>query len=148
MGMYATAVVAYGIDLGDDEYGESYVEVPKEYLEDSLYEGLEKAFDEYRVLKAGPKPAYPWETGGDREAWDKWRNSIGGVGYTTYGYEHSGVMLTAAGGRAADYEPKPIDIGEVSDADLEEFVQFLESKGFKFNPDKRKAQWLVAAAYG
>ena len=147
MGMYASAVVAYGIDLGDYAYGESYVEAPDEYLEDGLSEGIEKAIDEYRTHLAGPKPDYPW-SGGDQAAYDKWQKSTGDVGYTSYGYEHCGVILTAAGGRSASYTPQPLDVESASDADLMAFVEFLESKGFKFDPDKRKAQWLVAAAYG
>lgn len=148
MGMHARASVVFGVDLGDREYGEPYVEVPDEYLEDGLCEGLEELIDEYRTELAGPKPAYPW-SGGDQEAWDRWKGSTGNVGYSRYGYEHCGVIVSAGRGTQADPSaPSPLVLEDPDTEALEQFLQFLESKGFKFDPEKRKPQWLVTASYG
>lgn len=148
MGHHASAAVVYGVDLGDREYDELNVDVPEEYMGDGLGEAIDNLISEWRTELAGPKPEkYPWE-GGDQAAWDRWRNSNGPVGYSSYGYEYSGVVITTAHIRSEDYGATPFELGDTHDEKLEEFLQFLESKGFKFHEGKRKAQWLVTASYG
>ena len=154
MGMHAQASVVYGIDLGDEEYGESYVEVPEKYLEDGLTEGLEDLIAEYRGWIEEP---VPYAHGG--EAHQRWSDHLERkfaflkahptvIGYGSYGYQYSGTVLTSAVAGSVEYAAGPLSLGDTNADELEKFLQFLESKGFKFDPDKRKAQWLLTASYG
>lgn len=154
MGMRASASVVYGVDLGDGEYGELYVQVPDEHLEDGLYEALDTLVDEF-IGWTEEQPPYVIE-GEGYQRWADWldrrREYVKAhhtpVGHDSYGYEYSGTVITSASAGSAEYDASPVNLTETNEEELEKFLQFLESKGWVFNPEKRKPQWLVTASYG
>ena len=65
MGMSASADVVYGVDLGDREYGESYVEYPDEGAwEDGLSEALDDLIGQYQKEVLG-QPEVDWRAPGE-----------------------------------------------------------------------------------
>src|SRR5689334_1198094 len=105
MGHNARATVVFGVDLGDDDYREDYVEVPGKYLEDGLSEGLEDLISEYRGWTETPlhwvrqdvDPAgyAAWDQQLDRRsAFLKAHPTA--IGYSSYGYEYSGTVVSSA----------------------------------------------------
>lgn len=153
MGMYARAGLVYGIDLGDPEYGESFVEYDHDVYEDGINEALEDLIKEFQGFTEPRPEGY----GDEWEAWNERRRAFtkeqgtDTLGYGSYGYEYAGTVVSIVSAGSATYEAKPIEPPTVTDAQrgtLLRFISFLESKGFVFGPAHREPRWLLTASYG
>ena len=159
MGMSASADVVYGVDLGDREYGESYVEYPDEGAwEDGLSEALDDLIGQYQKEVLG-QPEVDWRAPGEERDRQlallrKWQQDFpqySRLGYASYGYEYAGTVIVSRSAASVDYGAKrlSVDFADTNHDELEGLLKWLEGKGLRFtDPEKRKPGWLLLASYG
>ena len=164
MGRCASATVAYGVDLGNPEYGEWNFESDEDYglpapygddespeWEDLLAEfaGWDEVELPYSNREKAPSQHRAWSAQRDRR-----RAVLATVGIEQdhYGYEYSGIYL-----RVGAYQRVAIDCAPMTQLDLpdyqaaarlQDFIEFLDSKGLVLKPEHREPHWLLMATYG
>jgi len=152
MSMSATAVIAFGVDLGDGGYGESNFEDEGESENDFDWEGL---LSEFAGWTEAPLP-YGQRGTPEYDAWsaqlDRKSTFRSGVNYGSYGDEFSGTYLAVGSAQRAEWECKPIGPmvtpGPADIFRLLRFIGFLDTKGLKLKPEHRTPHWMLMASYG
>lgn len=158
MGNSSRATVAFGVDLGNPQYGEwNFEEVPDSW--DSVEEdGEEVDFDDLILEFAGwDEVELHWNN--DEALWsaqlDRKRKLLKPVGIEVgaWGYEYSGKYLYIAGTEQSDtwapvaikpiFNPPYLHIER-----LVEFIEFLDGKGAVLKEEFRRPRWLLMSSYG
>ena len=161
MGSCASATVAFGVDLGNPEYGEwnfetEDLDLPAPFdTDDPDWEDLIAEFagwDEVE-LPYGEQRGVP-----ERDAWSaqraRRREALGwaGIEQGHYGYEYSGLYLSVGDEHRVDIDCTPLGWLEPPyDSDIErieDFLSFLDAKGLVLKPEHRQPRWLLMASYG
>jgi len=166
MGRCASATVAYGVDLGNPEYGEWNFEADEdggfppmgaELDEDEIewedliaefagWDEVELPYEDKRLDPAGHEA---WSAQNDR----RWAaKAAAGIEQDHYGYEYSGIYLRVGHRHHVNIDCEPLAPLELPyDNDIErlvDFISFLDSKGLVLKPEHREPHWLLMATYG
>lgn len=161
MGRCASATVAFGVDLGNPEYGEWNFELTDGvYLEPPEWDDLLAEFAGWDEVEL----PYSRERGSPEDAaWSKQRArrraamTEAGVSQGHYGYEYAGQYLSVGGsGQTVDYGCEPLESmgGRLATPPwfdvyrLECFIEFLDTKGLVLKGEYRQPRWLLMASYG
>lgn len=170
MGHSASAEIVYGLDLGDAEYGEDFIElddtVTQDLREDFAMDRsgtLEGLLNEFRG-KGTPPPPYPADTANaTHEEWKQWREATDEwaaahptlLGLSSYGYEFNGTVLTLGNSAVnGDWTPAVINptlfTADLDPArrELADFLKFLDDRGVIVDAEVREPNWLLTSSYG
>lgn len=169
MGNSASATVAFGVDLGNPEYGEwNFVLDEDTYSLPAPWDEVgdrEVDFEDLIEEFAGfDEPEFPWrEKALDPEGYKQWSDQLDrrstlrkstGIEVGSYGYEYSGTYLYTTGtDNGVDYygcEPlmSLVYPTEQDVAKMERFLKFLDGKGLVLKEEFRTPQFLLMATYG
>ena len=166
MGRCASATVAYGVDLGNPEYGEWNFEADEDGFLGPLADELDEDEIQWEDLIAEfagwDETELPYgRINDDDPIEDAWlaqrarrREMLAAVNIYQghYGYEYSGIYLSVGREQRVDIDCRtlaPLDLPDYqAAARLQDFIEFLDGKGLVLKPEHREPHWLLMATYG
>jgi hypothetical protein len=154
--------VAYGVDLGNPEYAEWNFETDEDYGLPAPYGDDESpewddllaefaGWDETELPYGEPYSVEHRKWSAQRE---RKRAVLATVAITQshYGYEYSGIYLSVGQEHRVAIDCAPLGRLDLPDyqaaARLQDFIEFLDSKGLVLKPEHRQPHWLLMATYG